>query len=313
MRHGKYPFIIGFLVVPVTLYVTFVVVAVRPGVPAVDDELARAQRRRRATSGWTTSQRLLEDDMFWKAVRHHGHPAARPAADHHRHRAVLRVPAERGRRQPRRRHARGLGVEVLPGGVLLPPGPRRRHRRRHLRPGVRARTSSGLINGVLDRVRRRPGAVHGRPEPGAVVDHRGAGLAGGRLLRGAVLRRHGARCPQDIYEAAALDGASRVALFFRVTLPLLWDTLQVAWVYLGIAAFDAFAHREGACRSTEGGPDGATTVLGLEIYRNAFGYCAVRLRLGDGRRAVLPDHHVRRADPAGHPARDDRAVTGRQR
>ena len=27
MRHGKYPFIIGFLVVPVALYVTFVVAA----------------------------------------------------------------------------------------------------------------------------------------------------------------------------------------------------------------------------------------------------------------------------------------------
>ena len=47
--------------------------------------------------------------------------------------------------------------------------------------------------------------------------------------------------PKDIYEAALLDGASRVNTFFRITLPLLWDTVQTAWVYLGIVALDAFA------------------------------------------------------------------------
>ena len=75
--------------------------------------------------------------------------------------------------------------------------------------------------------------------------------------------------PQEIYEAAAIDGATRITLFFRITLPLLWNTLQVAWVYLGIAAFDAFA-LVNVMTVDRGGPDGATTVLGLEIYRNAF-------------------------------------------
>jgi N-acetylglucosamine transport system permease protein len=77
--------------------------------------------------------------------------------------------------------------------------------------------------------------------------------------------------PTDIYEAAVLDGAGRSSMFFRVTLPLLWDTLQVAWVYLGIAAFDAFAIVQ-VLSIEQGGPDGATTVLGMEIYRNAFSY-----------------------------------------
>jgi N-acetylglucosamine transport system permease protein len=54
-----------------------------------------------------------------------------------------------------------------------------------------------------------------------------------------------------------------------VTLPLLWDTLQVAWVYLGIAAFDAFAIVQ-VLSVDEGGPDHATTVLGMEIYKSAF-------------------------------------------
>jgi N-acetylglucosamine transport system permease protein len=78
-----------------------------------------------------------------------------------------------------------------------------------------------------------------------------------------------ASIPQDIFEAAELDGATQGTLFFRVTLPLLWDTLQVAWVYLGIAAFDAFAIVD-VLTVEQGGPDHATTVLAEEIYRNAF-------------------------------------------
>jgi N-acetylglucosamine transport system permease protein len=42
-------------------------------------------------------------------------------------------------------------------------------------------------------------------------------------------------------------------------------------VYLGIAAFDAFAVVF-IMSVDRGGPDGATTVLGLEIFRNAFDY-----------------------------------------
>jgi N-acetylglucosamine transport system permease protein len=78
-----------------------------------------------------------------------------------------------------------------------------------------------------------------------------------------------ASIPADIYEAAELDGASRVSLFSRITLPLLWDSIQVAWVYLGIAAFDAFAI-VWVLSVDFGGPDGATTVLAVETYRQAF-------------------------------------------
>ena len=78
-----------------------------------------------------------------------------------------------------------------------------------------------------------------------------------------------ASIPAEIYEAAELDGASRLSLFFRVTLPLLWDTLQVAWVYLGIAAFDFFALVNVlALDGGYGGPDGATTNLAVELYYN---------------------------------------------
>jgi N-acetylglucosamine transport system permease protein len=75
--------------------------------------------------------------------------------------------------------------------------------------------------------------------------------------------------PTDIYEAAALDGATRFKLFFRITIPLLWNTVQVAWVYLGIAAFDAFP-LVNIMSVDRGGPDGATSVLSMMIYRNTF-------------------------------------------
>ncbi|GGM67717.1 sugar ABC transporter permease [Thermopolyspora flexuosa] len=80
-----------------------------------------------------------------------------------------------------------------------------------------------------------------------------------------------ASIPKEMYEAAQIDGAGRAAMFFRVTLPLLWDTVQVGWVYLGIAALDVFAV-VWVMTAEQGGPDHSTTVIAAEIYRNAFDY-----------------------------------------
>ncbi|MEV4704274.1 sugar ABC transporter permease [Actinoplanes sp. NPDC049316] len=73
--------------------------------------------------------------------------------------------------------------------------------------------------------------------------------------------------PRDIYEAAMLDGASRATTVFRVTVPLLWDTIQVAWVYLAIVAIDAFAVVQIV---TDGGPGFSSDVVGLRLYKTAF-------------------------------------------
>jgi N-acetylglucosamine transport system permease protein len=80
-----------------------------------------------------------------------------------------------------------------------------------------------------------------------------------------------ASVPKEVFEAAAIDGAGRLTLFFRITLPLVWNTVQVGWVYLGIAAFDLFALVQ-TLSVDRGGPDNATTVLPLEIWRTAFTY-----------------------------------------
>ncbi|MEV4414585.1 sugar ABC transporter permease [Catellatospora sp. NPDC049609] len=74
--------------------------------------------------------------------------------------------------------------------------------------------------------------------------------------------------PRDIYEAAALDGASRTTTLLKITVPLLWDTIQVAWVYLAILALDGFALIH---VMTRGGPNFSTDVVGLRLYTEAFG------------------------------------------
>lgn len=76
--------------------------------------------------------------------------------------------------------------------------------------------------------------------------------------------------PRDIFEAAVLDGASRGQQFFRVTLPLLRDTISVAWVYLGILALDMFA-LVFALTPQQGGPNNASQVMATQIYQTAFG------------------------------------------
>jgi N-acetylglucosamine transport system permease protein len=73
--------------------------------------------------------------------------------------------------------------------------------------------------------------------------------------------------PRDIYEAAALDGTSRSTVLWRITLPLVWDTVQVAWVYLAILALDGFALVQ---VMTRGGPNFSTDVVGQRMYDVAF-------------------------------------------
>ncbi|MEV0270493.1 sugar ABC transporter permease [Hamadaea sp. NPDC050747] len=77
--------------------------------------------------------------------------------------------------------------------------------------------------------------------------------------------------PRELYEAALIDGAGAWATFRKVTMPLVRDNVRVAFVYLGIAALDGFAIVQ-IMTVGPGGPDGATEVIGLSLYRNAFTY-----------------------------------------
>ncbi|NDL56830.1 carbohydrate ABC transporter permease [Phytoactinopolyspora mesophila] len=74
--------------------------------------------------------------------------------------------------------------------------------------------------------------------------------------------------PHEYFEAAQLDGAGAFRTFWKVTLPMMWGTVQVAYVYLGMAALDLFAIA--AVLTPRGGPDGSTEVVATYLYRTAF-------------------------------------------
>jgi multiple sugar transport system permease protein len=75
------------------------------------------------------------------------------------------------------------------------------------------------------------------------------------------------RIPGELYEAAAIDGASRLARFRRITLPLLQPTLFVLMVIGTLLSFNVF---DIVWLLTGGGPADATTTLPILIYRTAF-------------------------------------------
>jgi ABC-type sugar transport system permease subunit len=73
--------------------------------------------------------------------------------------------------------------------------------------------------------------------------------------------------PDELLEAARVDGASAWSRFRNVTLPLLSPTLFFATVVGGILAFQAFGQID---LLTQGGPGDHTNVLVYAIYTNVF-------------------------------------------
>ncbi|HYK32680.1 MAG TPA: sugar ABC transporter permease [Streptosporangiaceae bacterium] len=73
--------------------------------------------------------------------------------------------------------------------------------------------------------------------------------------------------PQDLVEAAAIDGAGRWETFRRITLPLLSPASLFLAVWLTINALQLF---DEVYLSTRGGPLGATTVLVFYLWEQAF-------------------------------------------
>ena len=73
--------------------------------------------------------------------------------------------------------------------------------------------------------------------------------------------------PLTLYEAAALDGATKWEQFRRVTLPLLRPTMLFVLVTGVIGSFQVF---DTVYVMTNGGPGNATEVASLNIYNTAF-------------------------------------------
>jgi N-acetylglucosamine transport system permease protein len=268
MRHGKYPFIVGFLAAPVTLYVVFVLA---PYAQAFYMAMTnwRGISANPKFVGLENFERLFSDEVFWKAIRHHGVlllalPLITIAL------ALFFAFMLNVGGGTRRGVMAGVWGSKFYRVVFFLPQVLAVAIIAVLFQAVYRPDSTGVLNAPLT-------AIGLDPVPFLVDPNIALWSIIGVLVWQAVgfyvvLFSAGmASIPADIYEAAMIDGASRVRMFFQVTLPLLWDTLQVAWVYLGIAAFDAFAVVQ-VLSVDQGGPDGSTTVLGMEIYRNAFVY-----------------------------------------
>jgi multiple sugar transport system permease protein len=73
--------------------------------------------------------------------------------------------------------------------------------------------------------------------------------------------------PQQLYEAAAIDGANTWQRFWNVTLPMLTPALFFNFIIAIIGAFQVFTQ---AYIMTEGGPNYATLFYLLYLYRMAF-------------------------------------------
>ena len=73
--------------------------------------------------------------------------------------------------------------------------------------------------------------------------------------------------PAELYEAARVDGASRIRMFFRITLPLLTPVIFFNLVMQMVSAFQEFT---GAFVITNGGPMNSTYLFALKLYDEAF-------------------------------------------
>jgi sn-glycerol 3-phosphate transport system permease protein len=73
--------------------------------------------------------------------------------------------------------------------------------------------------------------------------------------------------PEEIYEAARLDGAQGVRMFTRITVPMVSPSLFFLFVVDTVAVLQAFTQIH---VMTRGGPVDATRVLVYSIYQDAF-------------------------------------------
>lgn len=75
--------------------------------------------------------------------------------------------------------------------------------------------------------------------------------------------------PTELYEAAVIDGAGKIKLFFSVTLPMITPVLFFNILMQTVNVFQDFT---GAFVITNGGPLNSTYLFALKLYDEAFKY-----------------------------------------
>ncbi|MFE7118552.1 carbohydrate ABC transporter permease [Streptomyces sp. NPDC057654] len=268
MQHGKYRFIVGFLLVPLVLYGVFVI---SPFIQAIyysfTDWTGLSSDFKMV--GFDNYQRMFKDDVFWTSV---GHNVL----------LLLLLPLV----------TIGLGLFFA---FMLNVGGRRR--KNAAVAGVRGSSvykiiyffpqvlsiaivallfqfaynpNSGAINSLLKAVGLGSVQPEWLGDPKLALWCVMAVMVWSNVGFYVVLFSAGmSSIPKDYYEAALLDGANRIQSFFKITLPLLWDTVQTGWVYMGIMALDGFAVVQ-IMTVGPGGPDYSTELLSFFLYTKAF-------------------------------------------
>jgi N-acetylglucosamine transport system permease protein len=266
MRHGKYPLIVAFLVPSLLLYGYFVL---SPYVQAF--QIAATDWGGLSPEydyvGLANFRRLFSDGYVWNAIKHNAIllvllPVVTILLGLF-FATMLSMGGQRGR----------AGIVGVRGASL--------YRIVYFAPQVLSvavigvlwgeiyNPRSGLLNGLLRGVGLDALAQSWLGDPRfafwallAVMVWCNVGFY--VVLFGAAMQA----VPRDLYEAALLDGAGRADTFFRITVPLLWDTVQVAWIYLAVIALDAFALVQ--IMTPNSGPDFSTDVIGKRMYDVAF-------------------------------------------
>ncbi|WP_353945317.1 sugar ABC transporter permease [Streptomyces sp. HUAS MG91] len=270
MQHGKYRFIVGFLVAPLALYAIFVIWPFIQSIYYSFTDWTGLSPDFKMV-GFDNYTRLLHDDIFWKSLQHSViFVVLLPLVTLSLALFFAFMLNVGGRRR------KGAAVAGVRGSGF--------YKIAYFFPQVLSVTivallfrfiynpSGGLLNSALDAIGLGSFQPQWLGDPTWALWAVMAVLVWSTVGFFVVLFSAGmASIPKDFYEAALLDGASRITTFFKITLPLLWDTIQSGWVYMGILALGAEAFSAVNIMTVgPGGPDYSTTVLPLYVYQSAF-------------------------------------------
>lgn len=264
MRHGKNRFVFSFLALPVLLYVVFVLV---PYAGAALISLTRwsgvSTLDKIEFRGLVNFQRLLVDTKFWNALKHNGivlltEPIIIIALALLF--AALVVQGIRGAKFFRIVFFFPQVMSVVIVAILWQ---------------FIYHPTMGVLNGILNLIwglfGSRWGAFPWLGDTGTVL---------GAVIAVAIWQAVGfymvlfisgmQSIPNEYYEAAEIDGANRSQQFWQLTIPLLWETIRTAIVFLAIGAMDMYAY-VAALTNGSGGPSRSADVLATFMYEQAFG------------------------------------------
>jgi len=261
MHHGKYRFVIGLLLIPLGLYAVFVVSPYVQAFPIAFTDWEGLSATY-TYIGFDNFVALFHDAIFWTALRHNlfllvSLPTIIITLSLFFSAVLNHRGGIRGARFYKIVYFFPAVLSIAVVGVLWQ---------------FIFEPRSGLLNGFLRGVGLDAFAQSwlgdGDTALGsimAVVVWAGVGFY--VVLFTAAM----AAIPKELYEAALLDGANSIQAFFRITLPLIWNTVQVAIAFLVIGALDQFALIK-VLSVGSGGPNNATQVISLYMYTNAFTY-----------------------------------------